>query len=169
MDAVLDFVSEHREWVFLVTFVLAFAETLLVISVFVPSTALLLGLGGLVAAGSLDYLPLVAGAALGATSGSLVSWGFGRIYGPRLLRTGPMRRHAAGLRPARRALRRWGPPAVIAGHLIGPLRSVVFVFAGLSAMPFARFFPLTVIGASVWALVTPFAGEIVTRLMTAVL
>ena len=159
IEAALEFVSVHRDWVFLVAFLFAFAETLLVVSVFVPSTTILVGIGGLVAAGKLDFGPLFAGAALGAVAGSLVSWGIGRRCGPGLLRARPFRRHARGLGPARRAFRRWGSPAVVLGHLGGPFRAVAFTLAGLSSMPLARFLPMTVIGAVAWAFVTPKLGE----------
>ncbi|WP_162906794.1 hypothetical protein [Algihabitans albus] len=47
ITVILDFVSTRRDWMFLVAFLFALAETPLIVSVFVPSTAILLGTGGL--------------------------------------------------------------------------------------------------------------------------
>ena len=159
VDATLTFISEHRDWTFAVAFLFAFAETLLIVSAIVPSTAILFGIGALVATGSLDFLPLFAGAACGAVAGSLVSWGLGRFYGPQLLRTRFVRRRIGNTRPVRRAFARWGAPAVALGHLGGPFRAVAFTLAGLSAMSLARFLPMTILGAMAWAFVTPMAGK----------
>jgi membrane protein DedA with SNARE-associated domain len=160
IDAALAFTCEHRDWVFLVAFLLALAETLLVVSVFVPSTPILVGIGGLVATGTLDFAPLFAGAALGSVAGSLVSWGIGRHYGPDLLRTRLMRRRARRVRQVRRAFERWGAAAVVVGHLFGPFRTLTFALAGLTAMPLVRFLPTTALGSAIWAYVTPKAGEL---------
>lgn len=167
VDAVLDFVSEHRSWVFLVAFALALAETLPVVSIFVPSTAILVGIGALVATGALDFAPLFAGAAAGAVVGSMLSWGIGRRYGADLLRFGFMRRRRDRVRRARRAFRRWGAGAVAIGHLFGPLRAVAFALAGMTAMPLARFVPMTALGAAAWAYATPKAGELGGRALDA--
>lgn len=158
--AILEFISDHREWVFLLVFLLALAETLLVVSFFVPSTVLLVGLGGLVAAGSVDFWPVFAGAALGAVTGSLISWFLGRYFGPQLLRYGPIRRRSKQIRPVRRAFKTWGSPVIVVGHLGGPFRGFAFVFAGLSSIPVWKFLPMTVIGALAWAYLTPTFGDL---------
>lgn len=160
MTAIFDIISDHREWVFALVFLLALAETLLIVSFFVPSTAVLIGLGGLIAAGTIDLWPVFLGAALGAIAGSFFSWLLGRIYGPGLLRYGPLRRRVQQIRPVRKAFRRYGAPVIVAGHLGGPFRGFAFVFAGLSAIPAWQFLPMTILGAVLWAYLTPTLGEI---------
>lgn len=160
VDAVLAFVSEHRDWAFLVAFAISFAETLLVVSAVVPTTAILIGAGGIAGTGALDFEPIFAGAALGSILGSIASWTIGRVFGMRLLAMSAVRRRIGSATRVRRAFLRWGDPVVAVGHLAGPFRSVAFTMAGLSAMPLWRFVPMTVIGAVAWAYLTPLAGQV---------
>ncbi|MBM2576997.1 VTT domain-containing protein [Jannaschia sp. Os4] len=160
IDAVLGWVSDNRDWAFLIAFLFALAETTLIVSAFIPSTAILFGIGGLVAAGYLDFMPLFLGAALGAVTGSLLSWAAGRFYGPALLKLGPMRRRREKMRRARLAFKKWGAPAVTVGHLGGPLRAVAFTLSGLTAMPLWTFLPFTILGAFAWAWATIMAGKL---------
>ena len=58
------------------------------------------------------------------------------------------------------AFARWGAGAVFVGHFFGPLRSVVFVAAGISLMPSTRFQLANVPATLIWAYVIPKSGEI---------
>ena len=159
-EAVLDFIAAHRDWTFFVAFAISFAETLLIVSAFVPTTAILLGAGAIVTTGTLDFAPIFAGAALGSVLGSIVSWGIGRVWGIRLLSMSAVRRKIGRATRVRRAFLRWGAPVVAFGHLAGPFRSVAFTMAGISAMPLWRFVPMTILGAVTWAYLTPLAGRL---------
>ncbi|MCK0167442.1 VTT domain-containing protein [Jannaschia sp. S6380] len=160
IDATLLFVSEHRIWVLPIAFLLAMAETTVIVALFVPATAILVGIGGLVAAGSVDFLPLFLGAAAGAISGSILSWWIGRRYGPDILDVAPLRRRRAALDRARAAANRWGAGAILLGHFLGPVRAVLFTFVGMSGVSLRRFLPITILGATVWAMAAPMAGQL---------
>ena len=62
IDAVLAFVRHNREWAFWIALVFAFGENLAFLSIVIPSTAILLGVGALVATGQLSLFPIWAGA-----------------------------------------------------------------------------------------------------------
>jgi membrane protein DedA with SNARE-associated domain len=160
VDSALNFISEYREWVFLVAFLFAMAETLLVVSIFIPSTTILVAVGALVATGKLDFWSVFTGAALGAFIGSVISWQLGRMFGHQILETKYMKKQGDRVQKSREAINRWGAPAIIVGHLFGPLRALVFGIAGLSGMKLRKFLPLTAIGASTWAFLTPKVGEL---------
>lgn len=166
VDLALDFISDNREWIILVSFLFAIAETLLVVSIFVPSTTILVGLGALVAADKLDFWPLFIGATAGAVVGSLISWQLGRMFGIQLLETKFMQKQQKSIIRSQYAMRRWGAPTIILGHLFGPLRALVFAIAGWSGMSLRIFIPLTFIGAGLWAFITPKIGELGSYLIT---
>jgi membrane protein DedA with SNARE-associated domain len=157
---VVDFVSAHRAWAPLLAFLLALGETLAFVSILIPSTAILAGVGALVAAGALEFAPLWAGAALGALIGSTFSYWLGGRVGPRMLRIWPLSRDPGLVARGTSAFARWGAFTVFAGHFIGPLRSVVFLVAGVSAMGRLAFLVANVPGALAWAYVVPKSGEI---------
>lgn len=160
VDSVLNFISDNREWIFFITFLFAMAETLLVLSIFIPSTTILVAIGALVAAEKLDFWPVFTGAATGAIIGSLISWQMGRLFGVQILETKLMQKQSDRIHRSKEAMNRWGAPAIILGHLFGPLRALVFAIAGLTGMALLTFLPLTILGAITWAFITPKVGEL---------
>jgi membrane protein DedA with SNARE-associated domain len=160
LDQVIEFVSANARWAPYLAFVFAFLETLAFFSILVPSTAILVAVGGLVAAGSLELFPIWLGASIGALIGSTLSWWLGMRYGPQILNVWPLNKDPDAIGRSQRAFARWGPWAVFIGHFFGPFRSIVFIAAGVSAMRVARFQCVNIPGALLWAFLVPKSGEI---------
>jgi membrane protein DedA with SNARE-associated domain len=165
IDAVLGFVRDNRDWAFWIALVFALGETVAFVSILIPSTAILIGVGALVATGELSLFPIWAGASVGAVIGSFLSYGLGRYYGESIMQLWPLRNHPELIDKGRNAFRRWGPMAVLIGHFFGPLRAVVFVMAGFSRMPPIVYAPVNVLGCLAWAYVTPTFGEVAGHLI----
>jgi len=161
IDAVLAFVRDNREWAFWIALVFAFGENLAFLSIVIPSTAILLGVGALVASGQLSLFPIWAGASIGALIGSIASYVIGWRYGGAILSLWPLRDHPDLVEKGNSAFRRWGAYAVTIGHFFGPLRAVVFVMAGISRMSPPVFMVVNFVGCLAWAYVTPLFGEVV--------
>jgi membrane protein DedA with SNARE-associated domain len=157
---IIDFVGAHRAWAFWIALVFAAAETTAFLSIMIPSTAILVGVGALVATGELSFLPIFLGAALGAVIGSTFSWFLGLIYGERILQIWPLRHHPDLVRQGTATFQKWGPLAILLGHFFGPLRPVAFLMCGIALMPLGRFLPYNVAGAIGWAYVVPKFGEL---------
>ena len=160
VQSVVAFVDANREWAPALAFLLAFFETLAFVSLLIPSTMILAAVGTMVAAGALDLFPIWAGAAVGALAGSTISFGLGKRFGPSVFATWPLNREPALVDRGRAVFARWGTPAVLAAHFVGPLRSVAFILAGASAMRLAAFQAANLPGALAWAYLTPKSGEI---------
>lgn len=165
IDAVLAFVRDNRDWAFWIALVFAFGENLAFLSIVIPSTAILLGVGALVATGQLSLLPIFAGASIGALFGSVVSYAIGWRYGQAILSLWPLRDHPDLVEKGNAAFRRWGAYAVTIGHFFGPLRAVVFVMAGISRMSVPVFMAVNFVGCLAWAYVTPMFGEVAGHLV----
>ena len=163
MDAlipvVMDFVQRHAALIFWLALLLAAAETLAGVSLLIPSTAILVGLGALAATGSIDIVQLCLGAALGALIGSTVSYGIGLRWGDRLLRVWPLSRDPGAVDRAAASFARRGAVTLLIGHFVGPLRGVVFLMAGAARMPALRFQTWNIGGAVAWAISVPLAGQ----------
>lgn len=157
---IVDFVSANARWAPYLAFVFAFGETLAFLSIIIPSTAILVAVGGLVATGSLQLLPIWIGASLGALVGSTFSWWLGRHYGPAMMNVWPLNKDPDRVERSRDAFVKWGPGAVFVGHFFGPLRSIVFIAAGISRMQSLRFQSVNIPGALIWAYAIPKSGEI---------
>ena len=139
---------------------LAAAETIAFLSMFIPATALLMAVGAVVATDALPFAPIWIGASVGAVLGSTASYAFGRCFGAQLERMWPLSRYPHRLAQTQAAFVRWGLFAIFLGHFIGPLRPVVFLFAGMSGTRFAPFIAVNVIGAATWDFVIPKTGEL---------
>lgn len=160
IEATLGFVRDNRDWAFWIALLFAAGETTAFISIVIPSTAILLGVGALVATGELTLLPIWAGASIGAVIGSFFSYFLGWRYGNAILGLWPLRDHPDLVERGNAAFRRWGVVAIIIGHFFGPLRAVVFVMAGISRISPLIFAPVNIVGCMAWAYVTPAFGEV---------
>lgn len=160
IDSVLGFVRDNRDFAFWIALVFAMGETIAFLSIAIPSTAILLGVGALVATGELSLFPIWAGASIGAVIGSCLSYAIGWRWGSAILSLWPFRNHPETVERGNAAFRRWGVVAVLIGHFFGPLRAVVFVMAGIARIPPLLFLPVNIVGCLAWAYVTPKFGEV---------
>jgi membrane protein DedA with SNARE-associated domain len=165
IDATLTFVRDNRDWAFWIALVFAMGETIAGISIVIPSTAVLLGVGALVATGELSLLPIWAGASIGAIIGSHLSYWIGWRYGDAMLGVWPLKNYPDLVARGNRAFQKWGVVAVVIGHFFGPLRAVVFVMAGIARIPVRLFVPVNIAGCLAWAYVTPKFGEVAGHLI----
>lgn len=155
---IVNYLHENQEIAPFIAAALAAVETTAFLSVFVPSTALLVAVGAAANAGAISLWPIWIGATLGALIGSSFSFWLGQVFGARLLTMWPLRDHPEGVARTRGLFARWGGLAIIAGHFIGPLRPVVFLFAGLSGMRLLPFLAFNMVGAAAWAFLIPKSG-----------
>jgi membrane protein DedA with SNARE-associated domain len=156
----LDFVRVHQGWTPLIVGALAFAESLAVVSLLVPSTVLLLGIGALIGASRLEFWPIWLGAAAGAILGDWLSYAIGFRFKHAVFRVWPLSSHQHLSDRGEQFFARWGAWGVFLGRFIGPMRAVVPLTAGIFAMPMLLFQTATIASAFVWAFImlAPGAG-----------
>ncbi|MBE2278617.1 MAG: DedA family protein [Rhodobacteraceae bacterium] len=160
VDAIIGFVEQHQALAPWLMLVFAMAETTAVISIVVPSTAIMVAVGALAATGAINFLPLWLGATVGAVLGSTLSFWLGRRYGAAILATPLLRKHPDWVEKTDRAFVRWGPATILIGHFTTFLRPVVFLMAGMSGMAFVRFTFWNLLGCIAWAWIVPKFGEV---------
>lgn len=159
-QSVVAFIEAHRAWAPLVTGVIAFCESLAVLSLLVPATFILLAIGALIGSSDLPLWPMVIGAGIGAGLGDWVSYEVGRYFKEDVKRIWPMSRHPEMTVKAEGFIRRWGSGAVAIGRFIGPARAVVPLVAGSFGVNRLPFQIANWLSAFVWAFVmlAPGAG-----------
>lgn len=150
--ATLDFVKAHQEWTPLIVGLLAFCESLAFLSLLVPATVILVGIGALIGATGIPFWPAVAAAALGAVLGDWLSYEFGRHYQQGCKRLWPMRAYPEMVEKGERFLQRWGAASVAIGRFFGPARAVVPLIAGIFCVGRLPFQVANVVSAIAWAL-----------------
>lgn len=147
----LELVRVHHAWGGPVCFALAFAESLAFVSLIVPSTVLLIAIGGLVPLSNLSFGEIWLGAALGAAAGDWLSYWIGNRFKDRIGGLWPMTRYPDMLPRAHRFFERWGMLGVFGGRFLGPLRATIPLVAGMCDMPQLRFQFANVSSAALWA------------------
>src|ERR1700757_2913942 len=157
----LGFIAAHPSWAVAIMFVTAFGESFAFVSLLFPGTSLLIAAGTLMAAGSLPYLPIVAGAVVGAGLGGTVSFWSGPRFGGGMARVWPFTRSPELLPSGIRFFARHGGKSVFIGRFFGPMRAVVPLAAGVMRMHRKRFWFANVTSAVVWAPMLLFAGDVV--------
>jgi membrane protein DedA with SNARE-associated domain len=74
---IVEFAPVHEVWATPIAFMLAFGESLAVVSLFILAWAALVGIGALIEAGELRFWPIWVGDAMGAAIGDRVSYWLG--------------------------------------------------------------------------------------------
>jgi membrane protein DedA with SNARE-associated domain len=155
----LDLIAAHSGWAVAIMFIMAFGESFAFVSLLFPGTSILIAAGTLMAAGSLPYFPILAGAVTGAVLGDTVSFWIGHRFGPGIARVWPFTRSPELLPSGIRFFARHGGKSVFIGRFFGPVRAVIPLAAGVMRMHRGRFWFANVTSALVWAPVLLFAGD----------
>ncbi len=144
-------ISAHPTLAGLLVFLVAFSESLLIVGILVPGAALMIGIGILIANGSLPLASTLLWAVAGAIAGDGLSFWLGYHFRDTLPQWRLMRRYHRLFAHGRRFFERHGGKSVVFGRFVGPVRAIIPTIAGLMAMPPWRFFLVNVISALLWA------------------
>ncbi|MDN0076099.1 DedA family protein [Crenobacter sp. SG2303] len=147
----LDFVREHEAWAAPIVLVLAFGESLAFLSLLLPATAILLGVGVLIGKSGIAFWPIWSAAAVGAILGDWLSYWIGLKLEHRVAHMWPLSKHPDLLPRGHRLFERWGAAGVFAGRFFGPLRASVPLVAGICEMPAFTFQLVNVASGIAWA------------------
>ena len=158
IQSLLDFVALYPALAIGLAFVVSAGEALLIIGLFVPSTVVLVGIGGLVGLGRLPLWPIFIATSLGAAVGDALSFWVGHFYKERLTAIWPFTRYEGLLTAGKQYFAAHGGKSIVIGRFIPGIKSVVPGIAGLMGMGFVRFTILNVISSIAWAAVHLFPG-----------
>ena len=152
-QTIIEFVRLHEGWAAPIVFALAFAESLVFLSLLVPAWAALVGIGGLIGLTGIDFWTIWVAGAIGAALGDWISYWLGHTFKSTMARMWPLSRYPDLLPRGERFIQRWGVAAIFIGRFFGPLRASVPLVAGILAMPWWPFQIANFASAFVWAAV----------------
>ena len=176
----LDFFTAHPGWALVIIFLIAMGEALLIIGLFVPSTAVLVGAGVLVGTGHLEFWPVIIATAVGCIVGDQISYWAGRLFGERLKTMWPLNRYPQLVAKGEDFVRLHGGKSIAIGRFVPGVKSVVPGIVGMFGMNQLFFIFVNVTSGIVWSFahVVPgvligqglaFAGELSGRLLVVLL
>lgn len=130
---------------------LVFAESGLLIGMFLPGDSLLFTAGLLASGGFLEYAPLVAIITVSAILGDSVGYWFGANVGENFFSRPDSRFFKQEYVARTRAFyRKYGGRAIILARFIPIVRTLAPILAGIGSMPYSRFITYNVAGAFLW-------------------
>jgi membrane protein DedA with SNARE-associated domain len=150
---ILEFVRTHEAWAAPIVFALAFAESLAFVSLLAPATVVLVGVGALIGASGIGFVPIWLAASIGAALGDWLSYWIGLKLEHSVAKIWPLSRYPDLLPRGEAFMRRWGVASVFIGRFFGPVRAVIPLVAGIFAMPFWPFQLANWSSAFLWGIV----------------
>lgn len=146
-----DPIARHPDIAALAIFLLTALESVVVIGALVPGTMVLMALSALIGLGKLPLWPVLGAAALGAIAGDGLSYGIGHHYRARINGVWPFSRWPGLIGRGQVFFDRYGTTSILIARFTPGVRAIVPVMAGSSGMPPARFFPVSIASALLWA------------------
>jgi membrane protein DedA with SNARE-associated domain len=150
-EGLLSFVRAHESQALPIAFVISMAESIVGVSILVPSTIILIATSTVLGASGVGVLPLWLAAGLGASCGDWISYGLGYFFEHRLHDMWPLRDNQVLVRRGHTFFERWGWISLFVSRFMGPLRSVTPLVAGICEMPLVQFGVASLVSAMVWA------------------
>jgi membrane protein DedA with SNARE-associated domain/membrane-associated phospholipid phosphatase len=146
----LEYFSQNPLWAIAIAFFIAFGEALLIIGLFVPSTAVLIGAGMLVGMGHLGFWPVFLATSLGAILGDQLSYWAGRLFGDRLKTVWPLNRYPGLVARGESFVRYHGGKSIAIGRFVPGVKAVIPGIVGMFGMGQFYFAAVNIGSALLW-------------------
>jgi len=143
-------VEQYGAWVYLVLFLIIFAETGLVVVPFLPGDSLLFIAGAFGATGNLDPVLLGALLIVAAVTGNTVNYAIGRYIGPRVFTMNVRFLDRAALLRTHLFYEKHGGKTIVMSRFLPVFRTFAPFVAGVADMNLLRFQLFNVSGAVLW-------------------
>ncbi|HEY6361003.1 MAG TPA: DedA family protein [Vicinamibacterales bacterium] len=152
----LDLVGTYGVWIYVILFIIVFAETGLVVTPFLPGDSLLFATGALAATGALDIRLATILVVVAAIAGDAANYAIGRSAGVRIIHLSRTdRRWGRWVNPAyvsraHEFFERHGGKAIVLGRFMPIVRTFVPFVAGVAEMSYPAFALYNVTGGFAW-------------------
>jgi membrane protein DedA with SNARE-associated domain len=142
--------TEYQAYALLILFLLVFAESVAVLGLVVPGTALMFSFGVLIGAEQMGFWAACLVSAAAGLVGDSLSYLAGRKFRPQLESWNWLSRQQKELDKISNALNNNVWLAIVAGRFIGPSRPLLPLLAGMLQLPPARYFPAATLACVLW-------------------
>ncbi|MDF7670094.1 DedA family protein [Orbaceae bacterium ESL0721] len=149
----MQFIQNNQIWEIPIVFLLAFGESLAILSLLIPATAILLGVGALIGTDTISFMPVFIAASVGAIIGDWISFWLGKHYHQKVVSMWPLNKNPKLLARGEAFFQHYGTLGVFIGRFFGPLRAIVPLIAGTMEMSNTKFNIANIASAPVWVFV----------------
>jgi len=151
IQSILDFVKVHEAWAPVIAGALAFGESFAILSLLIPATGALIGMGALIGASDVAFIPIWIAASVGAALGDWISYWIGWKLEDAAHHVWPLSRYPKMINRGEMFFKRYGIWSIFIGRFFGPVRAVIPLIAGTFEMPSLQFQLANWSSAFVWA------------------
>ena len=138
-----------------------FAESGLLVGLFLPGDSLLITAGVLAARGNLSLPVILVGVFIAAVAGDQVGYAFGRRVGPSLFRRPDSRFFKQDhVEKARRFFAEHGPKTIVIARFVPFVRTFAPILAGVGRMQYSTFVSFNVVGGLLWGVGVTMVGYV---------
>lgn len=152
-ETAVQLIKEHKEWAVLIAFLISAGESIIGLSLLIPSTAILVTLSTALAAGGVDLVAVWLAAGIGVAVGDWISYGLGYFFEHELNDRWPFKDNQELLQKGHRFFERWGWLSLFLTRFMGPFRSITPLVAGVCEMPKLSFGAASLSSGFLWAAV----------------
>jgi membrane-associated protein len=158
-QTVAQIAAQHGHWLYLILFLVIFAETGLVVMPFLPGDSILFIAGTVVATADLNVHLLVIVLIAAAILGDTINYSIGHYIGPRAFDRPDSRwLRQEHLRRTQAFYDRYGGVTIIIGRFVPIIRTFAPFLAGVAGMKYTRFLSYNCVGAVAWIVSLVYAG-----------
>jgi len=151
--------AQYGHWLYVLLFLIIFAETGLVVLPFLPGDSILFIAGTVVAVAGLDIHVLFGVLVAAAVLGDSVNYAVGHAIGPRVLQRPDSRwLRKEHLRRTQAFYERYGGVTIIIGRFVPVIRTFAPFLAGVAGMSYRRFLSFNLVGGVAWIGSLVYAG-----------
>lgn len=148
---IVEFAEMHAGLVYVLAFAATCLESIAVIGLAVPGSAIVVALGVLVPSGAIGFWWLCFWSIIGALTGDGLSYWIGYRHQEWLRRLWPFRRYPEAMAHGERFFAAHGGKSVFLSRFVAPVRGTVPLVAGMAGMAPGRFFTSSALSALGWA------------------
>jgi undecaprenyl-diphosphatase len=161
ISAATALIASHPNFAYAAVFLLALSESLPIVGIVVPGTAVILAISALVPSGVVTLWPLLVAATTGAIVGDGLPFWVGHRYRREILEVWPLSRYPELIAQSEMFFARHGDKSIFLARFTPGVRAFVPLLAGMLGMPAIRFYVANILSALAWAPSNVLPGVIV--------
>jgi len=157
---VAEWIQMFGPWIYVLMFLVIFAETGLIVTPILPGDSLLFALGAFtVIDGGLDLWILLISLSVAGVIGDAVNYHVGKYMGPKVFDRESRIFRREYLEQTQAFYDKWGPFTIVAARFAPIVRTFAPFVAGVGKMNYRKFFVFNVLGGVLWVFTFILAGH----------